>query len=78
MDNNVLYIKDIPVIEATSDTIVNYFDDRITPQHVLAEVVWASPEYITTDVAWSTETAGYITMSGTCTTETTVNVILVR
>ena len=78
MDNNVLYIKDIPVIEATSDTIVNYFDDRITPQHVLAEVVGASPEYITTDVAWSTETAGYITMSGTCTTETTVNVILVR
>lgn len=78
MDNNVLYIKNIPVSVATSNTIVNYPDSRITPQHVLAEAVWASPSYITTDVTWSTETAGYITMNGTCTTATTVNVVLVR
>ena len=78
MDNNVLYIKNIPVSVATSNTIVNYSDSRITPQHVLAEAVWASPSNITTDVTWSTETAGYITMNGTCTTATTVNVVLVR
>lgn len=78
MDNNVLYIKNIPVSVATSNTIVNYSDNRITPQHVLAEAVWASPSAITTDVTWSTETAGYIKMTGTCTTATTVNVVLVR
>lgn len=78
MDNNVLYIKNIPVSVATSNTIVNYSDNRITPQHVLAEAVWASPSAITTDVTWSTETTGYLTMTGTCTTATTVNVVLVR
>ncbi len=50
---------------------------NITANHVVAEAVFANPSAITTDVTWTTA-SGSLVLNGTCSTATTVNVVLVE
>ena len=72
----VLYYTGVAVTAGTGD-IVNYSNTAITNEHVLAECVFANPSAITTNVAWTT-TAGNLRLNGTCSSATTVNVVLIR
>lgn len=72
-----LWFKDAPV-SATTGTIVDITDARITKQHVLAEIHWGDSSYITALTDWSTDTAGHFIITGTASAATTVTVLLVR
>lgn len=61
---------------AITGNFVNYNDPNITADHVVAEVTFANPSAITTDVTW-TITSGNIKLNGTCASATTVNIVLV-
>ena len=50
---------------------------NITANHVVAEAVFANPSAITTDVTWTTA-SGSLVLNGTCSTATTVNIVLVK
>lgn len=70
-----LYLTNLSC-SAMTGNFVNYNDPNITADHVVAEVTFANPSAITTDVTWTT-TNGYITLNGTCASATTVNIVLV-
>lgn len=72
----VLYLTNLSVSAATGD-IVSYNNASITANHVIAECVFANPSAITTDVTWQT-TSGNLRLNGTCTSATTVNVVLIK
>lgn len=72
----VLYLTNLSVSAATGD-IVSYNNASITANHVIAECVFANPSAITTDVTWQT-TSGNLRLNGTCTSSTTVNVVLIK
>ena len=72
-----LWFKSAPVT-ATTGTIVDITDARITKQHVLAEIHWGNSSYITALTDWSTDTAGHFIITGTASAATTVTVLLVR
>ena len=72
-----LWFKSAPVT-ATTGTIVDITDARITKQHVLAEIHWGDSSYITALTDWSTDTAGHFIITGTASAATTVTVLLVR
>lgn len=63
-------------VSATTGDIVTITDSAITRKYVLSRIEWDKPSYITTDVDWSTETAGVLTISGTCTSATSANILL--
>ena len=72
-----LWFKSAPVT-ATTGTIVDITDARITKQHVLAEIHWGDSSYITALTDWSTDTTGHFIITGTASAATTVTVLLVR
>lgn len=74
--NNVLYFTSQACSALTGDfcTISNAI---ITANHVVAEVVFANPKAITTNVTWTTA-SGSLKLNGTCSTATTVNIVLVK
>lgn len=74
--NKVLYLKGI-ACSATTGNFVSYSNSAITADHVVAECVFANPSAITSDVTWTTAN-GSLTLNGTCSTATTVNVVLVK
>ena len=74
--NKVLYLTNIAVSAITGD-ITSYNNNAITASHVLAECVFANPSAITADVTWTTS-SGNLRLNGTCTTATTVNVVLIK
>ena len=76
INNNVLYFTNIAV-SATTGNIVSLSDARITADHVVAECTFANSSYITSDVTWTTA-ADLLVLNGTCTTATTVNILLVK
>lgn len=71
-----LYFQNIAVSAATSD-IATVSNSKITADHVVAEITWGNPSYITSDVTWTTS-AGSLVLNGTCTAATTVNIVLVK
>ncbi len=75
IDGRIIYFYQMAVSAATSATIMTISDSRITADTVVLECTFANPEYITSDVTW-TSAAGSITFSGTCTAATTANVTL--
>ena len=77
IENRVLWLPGVTV-SATSGNIVNYSDSRITTDHVLASCTWASDSSITALTSWSTETAGTLTITGTCSAATTADILLVK
>lgn len=50
---------------------------NITADYVVTEAVFANPSAITTDVTWATA-SGSLKLNGTCSTATTVNIVLVK
>lgn len=75
--NNDLFFTSVTV-SATSGTIVTLNDSRITTNHVLARCEFANNASITALTAWNTNTAGRLTISGTCTSATTAEILLVK
>lgn len=76
-NNKVLYLTGI-ACSALTGYFTEYSNAAITPSHVLAECVFANPSAITSDVQWNTDTTGVIKLQGTCTTATTVNLVLIK
>jgi hypothetical protein len=76
LSNSVLYFSGQACSALTGDfcTISNA---KITANHVVAEAVFANPSAITTDVTWTTA-SGSLKLNGTCSTATTVNIVLVK
>lgn len=74
--NNCLYFNNVAVSVKTGD-IATVANASITANHVVAECVWSNPSAITSDVTWTTE-AGLITLNGTCSAATTVNLVLIK
>lgn len=71
-----LYFTSVAV-NATTGDIATVSNAKITADHVLAEVTWANPSAITTDVTWTTA-SGSLVLNGTCTAATTANIVLVK
>lgn len=71
-----LYYQTI-ACSATTGNFASYNSADITADHVVSALVFASPSAITTDVSWTT-TNGNVTLNGTCTTATTVDIVLVK
>jgi len=76
LSNEVLYFASV-ACSATTGNFATKSDSKITSNHVVAEAVFANPAAITTDVTWTTS-AGSIVLNGTCTSATTVNLVLVK
>ena len=74
--DKVLYLTGV-ACSATTGNFVSYSNSAITADHVVAECVFANPSAITSDVTWTTAN-GSLTLNGTCSTATTVNVVLVK
>ena len=74
--NKVLYLTGI-ACSATTGNFVSYSNPAITADHVVAECVFANPSAITSDVIWTTAN-GSLTLNGTCSTATNINVVLVK
>ena len=64
-------------IAATTGDIATVSNAKITADHVVAEVTWANPSAITTDVTWTTAN-GSLVLNGTCTAATTASIVLVK
>ena len=64
-------------ISATTGTIATVSNADITADYVLAEISFANPFTITTDVSWTTA-SGSLTLGGTCLSATTANIVLVK
>ena len=71
-----LYFTSVAVSATTGD-IATVSDAAITADHVVAEVTWANPSAITTDVTWTTA-SGSLVLNGTCTSATTAAIVLVK
>ena len=71
-----LYFTAVAVAAATGD-IATVSNAKITADHVLAEITFANPSAITTDVTWTTSN-GSLVLNGTCTSATTANIVLVK
>lgn len=74
--DKVLYLTGIACSALTGD-FATVSNSAITADHVVTECVFANPSAITTDVTWTTA-SGSLTLNGTCSTATTVNVVLVK
>ena len=71
-----LYLTSV-AISATTGNIAVVSNANITADFVLAEITWANPSAITTDVTWATA-SGSLTLNGTCTTATTASIVLIK
>lgn len=71
-----LYFTSV-AISATTGDIATVSNAKITADHVVAEVTWADPSAITTDVTWTTA-SGSLVLNGTCTSATTASIVLVK
>jgi len=74
--NACLYLTAVAIAATTGD-IATVSNAAITADHVVAEIVWANPSYITTDVTWTTST-GSLVLNGTCSAATTANIVLIK
>lgn len=77
LSEDKLWFYNVPVT-ATTGSIVNIIDSRITKYHVMSEIVWNDSSKITSLTQWSTETSGHFIVTGTASAATTCNVLLVR
>lgn len=71
-----LYFTSVAVSATTGD-IATVSNAKITADHVVAEVTFANPSAITTDVTWTTSN-GSLVLNGTCTAATTAAIVLVK
>lgn len=76
ISNSVLYFSG-QACSALTGNFCTVSNAKITANHVVAEAVFANPSAITTDVTWTTA-SGSVKLNGTCSTATTVNIVLVK
>ena len=78
------WITNVPVSIGTNQQILSYSANMITSATVLAKVEFTNPEYIKSDCLWETTDGltpldnGTLTLTGTCTTATTANLLLLN
>lgn len=72
-----LWFSTVAVSAGTAQQILSISDASITADHVLAEITFADPAYITGGGSWASA-AGSFTLTGTCEAATTADVLLVR
>lgn len=72
----VLYYSNVAVASG-SGVIATVSSANITDVHIVAQCSFANPNYITSDIQWAT-TTGQVTLSGTCSSATTANIILLK
>jgi len=70
-----IYLTSVACSAMTGD-FASVSDGRITADYVVAEITFANPSAITSDVTWTT-VAGTLVLNGTCASATTCNVVLV-
>ena len=75
VENKVLRFS--AACSATIGDFASVSDAKITADHVVIGLEFADPNFIITDVAWTTA-AGSVTLNGTCTNATTVDIILAK
>lgn len=73
---SALYFTNIACAAATGD-FATISDAKITEDSVVSECVFANPSAVTSDVTWTTS-SGSLVLNGTCSTATTVNLVLVK
>lgn len=71
-----LYLTGVAIAATTGD-IATVSNAKITADHVVAEITFANPSAITTDVTWTTAN-GSLVLNGTCTSATTAAIVLVK
>lgn len=69
------YFTNQTVNVGTATTIMTITSDKIFANSIVTSITFEHPEYITSDVTW-TSANGSMTFTGTCTTATTANVII--
>lgn len=67
----------VAVSAGANQQILQVLDNSITENHILAEISFADPAYITGGGSWSSA-AGSFTLTGTATAATTADILLVR
>lgn len=72
----VLYFTNVACSALTGD-FATVSDSKISADHIVAEIVFADPTYIRSDVTWTTAN-GSLTLNGKCYVATTVNVVLIK
>ena len=75
--NKVLYLTGI-ACSATAGNFVSYSNSAITADHVVAECVFANLSAIISNVLSWTTANGSLVINGTCSTATTVDVVLIK
>ena len=76
IENKVLYLQNVACSAMTGD-FASVSNAAITSDHVVAECVFDNPSYIASDVTWTTS-SGSVKLNGTCSSATTVNLVLVK
>ena len=76
IQNKILYFTDVATMPTTG-TIVNISDNAINSNHLVTSCIFAIPSYILDDISWTTS-SGNLTLSGTCSSATTCNIILIK
>ena len=80
-DDKILYFASQTVSVASSAQVMRIpasgTNSKITQDTVVASCIYASPESIASELDW-TSYAGYVTFTGTVTSATTANVLLVK
>lgn len=76
IQNKVLYYSNIATVPTTG-VIVNISDGAIDSNHIVTSCTFTAPAYILSYISWATS-SGNLTLSGTCSSATTCNIILVK
>lgn len=74
--NKVLYLTSVAV-SAGNGNIATVSNANITADHVVAELVFANPNWIYSEITWTTA-SGSLTLNGTCYSATTANIVLIK
>ena len=77
ISNKVIYLTNKPVTVGSNTTILTVNDPRITADHILVDCVFGDSNRISQDPEYTTS-SGTLVLSGTCTRETTANIILIK
>lgn len=74
LENKILTLT-VSSFSSFPKTITN---SKITTDMVVLDVTWGNPSAIQSDVTWSTNTAGQLTLNGTISGSTTATITLGR
>lgn len=74
--NKVLYFSNVAVASASGD-IVDYSNGAIDTNHIVVSCTFANPNYIYTDMSWSTS-SGRVVINSACSSATTCDLLLIR